>query len=68
MQTVIVTFYYLKLSDNTHTMHKITVTSYKMAQLGSEHPFMGSEPAFIISLEVTKKAVRDWTNRDHRKQ
>jgi hypothetical protein len=29
--------------------------------------FMGPEPACSISIGVAKKAVRDWTNRDHKK-
>jgi hypothetical protein len=35
--------------------------------LGSECPFIGSEPACGISAGVAKKAVRDWTNRDNKK-
>jgi hypothetical protein len=34
---------------------------------GSEHPFIGPEPAYGISTGVAKKAVRDWTNRKHKK-
>jgi hypothetical protein len=32
---------------------------------GSDHPFIGPEPACGISIGVAKKAVRDWTNRNH---
>jgi hypothetical protein len=35
---------------------------------GSEHLFRGPEPACGISIRVAKKAVRDWTNRNHIKQ
>jgi hypothetical protein len=37
------------------------------AKLGSECPFIGPEPACGISAGTAKKAVRDWTNRDHKK-
>jgi hypothetical protein len=30
-------------------------------------PFTGPEPACGISVGVDKKAVRDWTNRNHKK-
>jgi hypothetical protein len=35
--------------------------------LGSECPFIGPGPACSISAGISKKAVRDWTNRDHKK-
>jgi hypothetical protein len=35
--------------------------------MGSEHPFIGPEPACGISIGVSKKAVRDWTNGNHKK-
>jgi hypothetical protein len=35
------------------------------ARTVSEHLFIGPEPACGISAEVAKKAVRDWTNRNH---
>jgi hypothetical protein len=38
-----------------------------LARTGSEHPFTGSEPACGILILVTKRAVRDWTNRNHKK-
>jgi hypothetical protein len=38
-----------------------------LARLGSEHPFIGPEPACSISMQMAKKAVRDWTNGDHKK-
>jgi hypothetical protein len=34
---------------------------------GSEYPFIGPEPACNISIGVTKKAVRDWMNRNYKK-
>jgi hypothetical protein len=34
-----------------------------LATTGSEHPFIGSEPACGNSVGVAKKAVRDWTNK-----
>jgi hypothetical protein len=37
-----------------------------MARIGSEHPFIRPEPACGISIAVAKKAVRDWTNRNHK--
>jgi hypothetical protein len=38
-----------------------------MARTGSEHPFIGPEPACGFSVGVAKKMVRDWTNRNHKK-
>jgi hypothetical protein len=38
----------------------------QLAWTGSEHPSIGPEPACSISIGVAKKAVRDWTNRDHK--
>jgi hypothetical protein len=35
--------------------------------MDSEHPFVGAEPACSIPAEVAKKAVRDWTNKGHKK-
>jgi hypothetical protein len=34
--------------------------------MGSEHPFIGPEPACGISVGVAKKAVREGTNRNHK--
>ncbi|PNF16899.1 hypothetical protein B7P43_G04715 [Cryptotermes secundus] len=39
----------------------------QLAKIGAEHPFIGPEPACGISLEVAKQAIRDWTNRKHKK-
>jgi hypothetical protein len=39
----------------------------QLDKLGCERPFIGPEPACSISMGVSKKAVRDWTFRDHRK-
>jgi hypothetical protein len=41
-------------------------TADQLARTGSENPFIGSEPACGISVGVAKKAVRDWTNRNHK--
>jgi ribonuclease HI len=38
----------------------------QMARTGSEHPFIGLKPTCSISIGVAKKAVRDWTNRNHK--
>jgi ribonuclease HI len=38
----------------------------QLARTGSEHPFIGPEPACSISVGVAKKAVRDWTSRNHK--
>jgi hypothetical protein len=38
-----------------------------LARTGSEHPLVGPEPACCISVGVSKKAVRNWTNRNHKK-
>jgi hypothetical protein len=38
-----------------------------LAKTESEHPVIGPEPACSISTGVAKKAVRDWTNRNHKK-
>jgi hypothetical protein len=40
-------------------------TADQLAKLASECPFIGPEPACGISVGIAKKAVRDWTNRDH---
>jgi hypothetical protein len=40
---------------------------YHLARTGSEHPFIGPEPACGISIGVAKKAVRDWMNRNQNK-
>jgi ribonuclease HI len=41
-------------------------TADQLARTGYEHPFIGPEPACGISIEVAKKAVRDWTRRNHK--
>jgi ribonuclease HI len=41
-------------------------TADQLARTVSEHPFIGPEPACGISVEVVKKAVRDWTSRKHK--
>jgi ribonuclease HI len=38
----------------------------QLARTGSELPFLGPEPACGISVGVAKKAVRDWTSRNHK--
>jgi ribonuclease HI len=42
-------------------------TADLLARTGSEHPFIGPEPACSISTGVDKNAARDWTNRNHKK-
>jgi hypothetical protein len=42
-------------------------TADQLARTGSEHPFLGPEPACGISIGVAKKVVRDWTDRNHEK-
>jgi hypothetical protein len=37
----------------------------KLARTGSQHLFIGSEPACVISVGVAMKAIRDWANRNH---
>jgi hypothetical protein len=39
----------------------------QLARMGSEHPFIGPEPACGISTGVAKQVVRDWMNRNHKK-
>jgi hypothetical protein len=41
-------------------------TANQLAKLGSECPFIGPKPACSVSVGVAKKAVGDWTNRDHK--
>jgi hypothetical protein len=41
-------------------------TANQLTKLGSERPFTGPEPACGISAGIAKKAVRDWTNREHK--
>jgi hypothetical protein len=43
-------------------------TADQLARTGSEHPFIGPEPACGISIGVAKKGVRDWTNINHKKK
>jgi hypothetical protein len=43
-------------------------TADQQARIGTEHPFVGPEPACGISVRVAEKAVSDWTNRNHIKQ
>jgi hypothetical protein len=38
----------------------------QLARTGSEQPFIGPEPACIISIGVAKKVVWEWTNRYHK--
>jgi ribonuclease HI len=38
----------------------------QLVRTGSEHLFIGSEPACGISVGVSKKSVRDWTNGNHK--
>jgi hypothetical protein len=40
----------------------------QLARMGSEHPFIGPEPACGISIGVAKKVDRDWMNRRRRKK
>jgi hypothetical protein len=42
-------------------------TADQLARTGSEHPFIGPEPACGISVGVAKKVIRNWTNRNHQK-
>jgi hypothetical protein len=42
--------------------------AHQLARTGSEHPFIGPEPACGISVGVAKKVVRDWMKRNHRKR
>jgi hypothetical protein len=42
-------------------------TADQLARTGSEHPFIGPEPAQGILIGVAKKVVRDWTNINHKK-
>jgi hypothetical protein len=39
----------------------------QLARLGSEHQFIGPEPACGITVGFAKKVVRVWTNRNHRR-
>jgi hypothetical protein len=41
-------------------------TADQWARMGSEHPFIEPEPACGISIGVAMKAVRNWTNRNHK--
>jgi hypothetical protein len=34
--------------------------------MGSKCPFIGTEPACGIAAGIAKKALRDWTKRDHK--
>jgi ribonuclease HI len=42
-------------------------TADQLAKLGFECLLIGPEPASGISVGVTKKAVREWIHRDHKK-
>ncbi|PNF22726.1 hypothetical protein B7P43_G07139 [Cryptotermes secundus] len=39
----------------------------RLAKIGAQHPFTGPEPACGISIGVATKAIRDWTNMNHKK-
>jgi hypothetical protein len=41
-------------------------TAYQLARLGCKCPFIGPEPPCSILAGITKKAVRDRTNRNHK--
>jgi hypothetical protein len=43
-------------------------TADLLARTVSEHPFTGPEPTCSLSNEVAKRAVSDWTNRNHTKK
>jgi hypothetical protein len=42
-------------------------TADQPVRTGSENLFIGPEPACGISIGVAKRAVRDWTDRNHKK-
>jgi hypothetical protein len=42
-------------------------TADQLARTGSEHPFIGPEPACGISIGVAKRVVRYWAKRNHKK-
>jgi hypothetical protein len=42
-------------------------TADQLAGTGSDNPFIGPEPACGISIGAAKKAVRNWTDRNHKK-
>jgi ribonuclease HI len=42
-------------------------TADQLSRMRSEHSFTGPEPACGISIGVAKKVVRDWANRNHKK-
>jgi hypothetical protein len=42
-------------------------TADQLARTGPEHLYIGPESACCISVGVAKKAVRGWTNRNHKK-
>jgi hypothetical protein len=42
-------------------------TADQLAKAGSEHPFIRPEQSCRISIGVSKKTVRDWTNVSHKK-
>jgi hypothetical protein len=43
-------------------------TADLLARTGSQHPFTRHESACGISIGVAKRAVRDWTYRNHKKK
>jgi hypothetical protein len=56
----------VKLAEQNR-VQLIWVLGYnQLARLGFRWPFIGPEPACSISVGIAKKAVRDWTNRDHK--
>jgi hypothetical protein len=54
--------------DSSHEDIVDIETADKMGRIGSEHPFKGLEQPCVISIGVAKKAVRDWTNKNHSTQ
>jgi hypothetical protein len=49
-----------------HRHTKCIETANHLARVGFECPFTGPEPACSIPTGAAKRAVVDWTNRDHK--
>jgi hypothetical protein len=50
-----------------HDGIEVNETADQLSKLGSEYTLIESEPSCGISAEISKEAVRDWTDRCHQK-
>jgi hypothetical protein len=61
-QTYIILIQPATIWKKIYVSYGYSKTADQLARMGSQHPFIGPEPACSISVGVANKAVRDWTN------